>query len=74
MLICEDLFRAIIGAAIEVQRHLGPGYLESVYENSLAKELTARNIKFERQEPLARISHGLSTAEVDPGMFEYVAR
>ncbi len=30
----------------------GPGYLESVYENALANELTARNIKFERQEPL----------------------
>ena len=49
VLLYEDLSRAIIGAAIEVHGNLGPGYLESVYENALAKELTARNIKFERR-------------------------
>jgi hypothetical protein len=52
VLLYEDLSRSIIGAAIEVHPNLGPGYLESVYENCLAKELTARNIKFERKEPL----------------------
>jgi GxxExxY protein len=46
------LTRNIIGAAIEVHRVLGPGFLESVYEGALAKELTARKISFERQEPL----------------------
>jgi hypothetical protein len=52
VLLCEELSRSSIGAAIEVHRNLGPGYLESVYENCLAKELTTLNITFERQEPL----------------------
>lgn len=39
----------IIGAAIEVHRHLGPGFLESVYGNALAIELRARSIGFERE-------------------------
>ena len=46
----EDLLsRDIIGAAIEVHRHLGPGLLESVYEKCLCKELALRGIEFERQ-------------------------
>ena len=40
---------AIIGAAIEVHRHLGPGLLEAVYEEALCHELTLRAIRFERQ-------------------------
>jgi GxxExxY protein len=39
----------IIGAAIEVHRHLGPGLLESAYEECLAHELAQREIPFERQ-------------------------
>ena len=42
-------FEAIIGAAIEVHRELGPGFLESIYENALAIELRARQISFQRQ-------------------------
>lgn len=42
----------IIGAAIEVHRHLGPGLLESVYEACLAFELTKRGLSVERQKPL----------------------
>ncbi len=42
----------IIGAAIEVHRTLGPGLLESVYEDCLAVELTLRGLPFERQVPL----------------------
>ncbi|MFH1463663.1 MAG: GxxExxY protein [Pseudomonadota bacterium] len=41
--------RRVIGVAIEVHRILGPGYLESVYEEALAIELGARGIPFERQ-------------------------
>ena len=41
--------REIIGAALEVHRVLGPGFLESVYENALAVELTARQVPFVRQ-------------------------
>ena len=42
----------IIGAAIEVHRSLGPGLLESVYEECLSRELTLREIPFQRQHPL----------------------
>jgi GxxExxY protein len=49
MLHLEELTEAIIGAAIEVHRHLGPGLLESAYEQCLCHELTARNISFKRQ-------------------------
>lgn len=40
---------AIIGAAIEVHRHLGPGLLESAYEECLCEELLLRMIPFKRQ-------------------------
>ena len=43
------LSHAVIGAAIEVHRLLGPGLLESVYEAALCKELWLRNIAVERQ-------------------------
>jgi len=42
----------IIGAAIEVHRALGPGLLESAYEECLCHELNLRKIPFERQKPL----------------------
>jgi GxxExxY protein len=45
----NDLSHGIIGAAIEVHRQLGPGFLESVYEEALCIELGLRNILFTRQ-------------------------
>ena len=48
----HDLSSAIIGAAIEVHRALGPGLLESAYEQCLAQELSLRKIPFQRQRPL----------------------
>ena len=45
----DELARAVIGAAIEVHRTLGPGLLESLYENALAEELRLRRIPFRRQ-------------------------
>ena len=48
----NEVTHAIIGAAIEVHRSLGPGLLESAYEKCLAHELTLRGIPFERQKPL----------------------
>ena len=39
----------VIGLAIEVHRHLGPGLLESVYEDGLAFEMTQQGIAFQRQ-------------------------
>ncbi|HUT52965.1 MAG TPA: GxxExxY protein [bacterium] len=43
------LSKEIIGAAIDVHRALGPGLLESVYEECLCREIILRNIEFERQ-------------------------
>lgn len=43
----------VIGAAIEVHRHLGPGLLESAYEECLCCELKLRDLSFERQKELA---------------------
>jgi GxxExxY protein len=48
----NDITQAIIGAAIEVHKALGPGLLESAYEECLARELTLKGIPFERQHPL----------------------
>jgi len=43
------LTEKIIGAAIEVHRRLGPGFIESIYENALAIELRKRRVQYERQ-------------------------
>lgn len=45
----KELSFAIIGAAMEVHRLLGAGFLEAVYQKALAYELTLRNIPFEEQ-------------------------
>ena len=49
MLTYEDLTERIIGAAIEVHRTLGPGFLESLYERALCIELKKRGILFKNQ-------------------------
>jgi GxxExxY protein len=43
------LTESIIGAAIEVHRHLGPGLLEAIYEEALIHELGLRGVDCERQ-------------------------
>ena len=48
----DGLTEKIIGACIEVHRILGPGLLESIYEDALCHEFTLRNINFERQVPV----------------------
>lgn len=48
----NEVSQAVIGAAIEVHRALGPGLLESAYEQCLSHELSLRKIPFERQKPL----------------------
>jgi len=48
----NGLTEAIIGAAMEVHRALGPGLLESTYEMCLCRELAIRGIPFERQVPI----------------------
>jgi GxxExxY protein len=53
------LTQRIISAAIEVHRYLGPGLLESTYENCLCREFSNRDIAFERQVPLPVVYKGL---------------
>lgn len=48
----NQITSAIIGAAIEVHRQLGPGLLESAYLECLSRELVLREIPFEREKPL----------------------
>jgi GxxExxY protein len=48
----NQLSNRIIGAAIEVHRHLGPGLLKSAYEECLCHEFSLQGIPFERQKSL----------------------
>jgi GxxExxY protein len=45
----DELSKKIIGAAILVHRELGPGFLESIYEEALKVELSEHNLKVESQ-------------------------
>lgn len=49
MLYNEALTKKIIGAAIEVHKTLGPGLMESAYQECLARELSLMNIPFEKE-------------------------
>ena len=49
----KELSFAIVGAAMEVHRQLGLGFLEAVYQKALAYELTLRGIPFEEQKVLS---------------------
>lgn len=53
----------IIGAAIEVHRHLGPGLLESVYEEALAVEFDLRGLPYARQVPVPLAYKGREIGE-----------
>lgn len=48
----DEVSRRVIGCAIEVHRELGPGLLESTYEQSLAYELGEAGIRFHLQHPM----------------------
>ena len=51
-LLYEHLTQQVIGAAIEVHRELGPGLMESAYEECICHELCLQGLKVERQMPL----------------------
>jgi GxxExxY protein len=53
------LTREIIGAAIEVHRHLGPGLLESAYRRCLMQELFLRGISCKHEYPLPLAYKGI---------------
>src|SRR5690349_4635791 len=48
----DNLTRAIIGAAIEVHKIIGPGQLESIYHACMMEELRLRGIKFVSEKPI----------------------
>src|SRR6185503_17483613 len=55
----SGLTHGIIGAAIEVHKHLGPGLLESTYTPCFHYELRARNLKFVAQRPVPIVYKGM---------------
>jgi GxxExxY protein len=55
----NEITEAVIGAAIEVHRALGPGLLESAYIQCLCYELTLRKIPFELELPLPVVYKGI---------------
>jgi GxxExxY protein len=59
----RDLSGKAIAAAIAVHRELGPGYLESIYEEALCVELEAVGIVYERQKPLPIFYRGKPVGE-----------
>ena len=55
----EELTHKIIGAAIEVHRILGPGLLESAYQQCLAHELTLRDLQYKIEVPIPVVYKGV---------------
>jgi GxxExxY protein len=56
----DDLSYKILGCAIEVHRHLGPGLLESVYEKCLVRELQLQGIRVQSQQIIPITYKGLA--------------
>ena len=59
MLIEEELTQAVIAAAIEVHREIGPGLLESAYRQCLCRELSLRGVDFKCEVPLPILYKGM---------------
>ncbi|MCR6655539.1 MAG: GxxExxY protein [Opitutus sp.] len=59
----KELSARVIEAAIKVHRVLGPGFIESVYENALSHELRQRGIAFERQKAVKLFYDGVEVGE-----------
>jgi GxxExxY protein len=59
----RDLSGRVIEAAIKVHQALGPGFLESVYENALCVELDRRGIRYERQKAIGISYEGVQVGE-----------
>jgi len=64
-LLYKELTFAVIGAAMEVHKILGPGFLEAVYQTALERELTLREIPFEQKVKLP-----VTYKDVSVGVYE----
>lgn len=61
----EDITRDIIGAAIEVHKHFGPGLLEKIYERALEVELKQRGFKVSHQTNVPIVYKGVTISDED---------
>jgi GxxExxY protein len=59
----ERLIQTVIGAAIEVHRHLKPGRPESAYKLALCHELDLKGIPFEKEKPIPILYKGVKVGE-----------
>ena len=64
----EDLAQAVIGAAIEVHKHMGPGLPETSYRNALSHELTLRGIDHACEVPVPIFYKGMLVGEAKMDM------
>jgi GxxExxY protein len=54
----EDVMTRVIGACIEVHRHLGPGFLESIYHRAVCVELRERQMQFDEEKAVKVVYKG----------------
>ncbi|MBA2270638.1 MAG: GxxExxY protein [Chthoniobacterales bacterium] len=59
----RELTERVIGAAVRVHTALGPGFLESIYEEALSVELRLLRVQFERQKPVPIFYRGHAVGE-----------
>ena len=59
----DEICYKIIGAAMAVHRHFGPGYLEEVYKNALMVELEAAGLRSEKEIPIAVAYKGVRVGD-----------
>jgi GxxExxY protein len=64
----DALAHAVVDAAVEVHRHLGPGFFESTYEQALGIELALRGIAFVRQPAVAILYKDQLVGEARPDL------
>lgn len=67
----KEITERIIAAAIEVHKSLGPGFLESVYENALSLEFDSRNIPYQRQLEISVFYNGKEVGKHRLDMFVF---
>ena len=67
----EELTEQVIAAAIEVHKTLGPGFLESVYENALSLEFESRGIPYKKQWEISIFYNGKEVGKHRLDMFVF---